>query len=670
MTERQHHEEGGFIALGGKCQFALGMPLSAYDAVGGSAFVARMRGSTATDLMAILCRNGYTPRNEAVNALRRIDNPAVLRLIDHGVVELPDGQRCFGFALEQPQNPRLWASLDETRPPLGEDFINTRFIRPLAEGLHAMADAGVMHGGVRLTNIFWRESSTNAPVLGECVSAAPGIGQPALFEPLERALAQPAARGVGSSQDDMYALGITVLLLVLGRNPFKNIEEAALLRQRLERGSFVAMTGEHKLAPSHVELMRGLLQDDPAQRWTPHDLMQWLGGQRLSPKQSDFNRRATRALSFMGKDYTQVRPLLPQFWANVTEASKLIQSGELDRWLRRSLADQERADRVQVAQEMLRDGGRSAQQDEQLVTLTAIALDPNMPIAYRGLMMMPAGVGGALAEAMRQGGNLQALAEVIGQKFVGFWINQQSHGKADLVPLAQTYDRMSSLLERTGYGQGLERVVYELNPALGCLSPLLRGQSVIMPRDLLPALERAAAQPNRPREPIDRQIAAWMVARDRMAENYLRGLGSSQALPRILAMLNMCNGWQEKHGPDKVSALSGWLAASLEPLTRRFYNRKTRTAVAGALQQVVAGGKLRDLARILDDGDMLARDQKSFAAARQLYQMTLQQIAVLERQRKHHDEVAKVYGRPAATYIAWVIAVMAMVFTIMRSFAG
>ena len=44
--------------------------------------------------------------------------------------------------------------------------------------------------------------------------------------------------------------------------------------------------------------------------------------------------------------------------------------------------------------------------------------------------------------------------------------------------------------------------------------------------------------------------------------------------------------------------------------------------------------------------------------------------AVLERQRKHHDEVAKVYGRPAATYIAWVIAAMAMVFTIMRSFAG
>ncbi len=670
MQQKTERAEGanGFVPLGGKSEVAPASPLPTFDGVGGTAYVARLRGASSSDLMALICRNGYPPRSDIVNQLRGIDNPAVLRLLDSGMIDFPvDGQRYYGFVFEQPLNGRFWQSLDEVHAPLGEDFVNRRFIAPLADGLRQFADVGLMHGSVRPTNIFWRENSSGAPQLGECVTAAPGIGQPLLFESLERAQAAPHARGTGTILDDMYALGVTVLLLVLGRNPLKGIDDATLLRLRLERGSFATLVENAKLAPGHVELLRGLLHDDPRQRWNAYDLEQWCSGQRLSPKQSEFSKRASRGLVFCGKEYWQIRPLVPVLWANVAEAAKLIDGGELDRWLRRSMNDDERADRVQDAIDTLKNSGRTAYYDEQLVTMATIALDPNGPIGYRGQVVMPSGVGGGLAEAMRTGQNLQIMGEVISNQFVGFWVNQQSGGKADLVPLAQSFERMRGHVERANYGSGLERVVYELNPTLACLSPMLRGQNVIAAKDFLGALERAAMQPNRPNEPFDRHIASWVITKDRSFDYMMRAVNSSSNLQRILTVLNLYDEWQQKHGPEQIPALTGWFVTLLEPLTRRYFNRPTRDAVAAALQQAAAGGRLKAVVELLDNPAMVERDQQSFAAARQVYRATLQQIALLERHKKYHAEVAKTYGRPTATYIAWVLSAMAIVFTILRS---
>lgn len=659
----------GFVPLGSKSEVAPASPLPACDSAGAQAFVARMRGASTADLMALVCRGGYPPRSDIVNQLRNINNPAVLRLLDSGMIDFtPDAQRYYGFVFEQPLNPRYWQTLDETHPPLGEDFINRRFIAPLAEGLRQFADVGLMHGAVRPTNIFWRDNSSGAPQLGDCVTTAPGIGQPLVFESLERAQAQPYARGTGTILDDMYALGVTVLFLILGRHPVKGVDDATILRLRLERGSFSTLVGDSKLPPGHVELLRGLLHDDPRQRWNAYDLEQWAGGQRLSPKQSEFNKRASRGLVFCGKEYWQIRPLIPALWANVPEAMKLIDGGELDRWLRRSMGDEERADRVQDAMTVLKNSGRTAFYDDQMVTMASIALDPNAPIGYRGQVVLPTGVGGGLAEAMRSGGNLQIMAEIISNQFVGFWVNQQVAGKTDLVPLAQAYERMRGFVERTSYGSGLERVVYELNPTQACLSPLLRGQNVITAKDFLGALEKAATQPNRPTEPFDRHIAAWAVTKDRSCDYLLRSVNAaSNGLAKALAILNLYAEWQARHGPDRLVAVTGWFVVLLEPLTRRYFNRQTRDAVAAALQQAAASGKLNDLVNLLDNPQMVERDKQSFTAARQVYRATLQQMAVLERHKKYHAEVARTYGRPTATYIAWVLSAIVIIFTIMRA---
>ncbi len=68
----------------------------------------------------------------------------------------------------------------------------------------------------------------------------------------------------------------------------------------------------------------------------------------------------------------------------------------------------------------------------------------------------------------------------------------QRDAKAELIPLGQQFERMKGFIEKTTYGNGVERVLYELNSGLACLSPLLRSEYVTTPKTLLPALERIA----------------------------------------------------------------------------------------------------------------------------------------------------------------------------------
>ena len=666
--DKQQQGTGATLPLGQKCEVFAANPMPGFDAVGGPAFLARMKGASTADMMAIICRHGYPARMDAVSQLRGIDNPAVLRLIDSGTVNLAaEGVRYAGFVYEQPQHPRLWNSLDEVHAPLSEDTINRLFVAPLAGGLQEFSEVALMHGGIRPTNIFWRAGDANPPQLGECVSAPPGIGQPILFEPLDRAQAVAYGRGPGNAVDDLYALGVTIVLMILGHNPMKDMADAAIIKAKMDEGSFNTLVGKQRISGSHFELLRGLLHDDPKQRWTAHDLLQWVGGQRQTPKQSEFNKRATRAFVFEGQELWHLRHITQAFAATPGPAARLIERGEFDRWLRRSLGDSDRADHVQEAVDTLKNSGRTAHYDDQMVTMVGIALDPGGPITYRGLTVLPMGIGAALAEMVRTGGNVQVVSEIIINQFIGFWVNQQNEAKTELVPFAQQFERVRGYVERSTMGAGIERAVYELNTQLPCLSPLVQNQYVLAPRDLLPALEKAATQGNRPREPIDRHLAAWMVARHRGIDYLLQPLNSpDNPTKRTLALLTLLSEWQLKFGPEKLPGLTNWLFSLLEPLARRYHHRPTRDEVAEQLQQVASGGQLAKLVRLLDDPKLLERDQQNFSAARQIYRATTAQIALLERQAKQHKEVAMRYGRPVATYVAWVLAAVAMLFSIIR----
>ncbi|MDD3287814.1 MAG: serine/threonine protein kinase [Alphaproteobacteria bacterium] len=663
---------GSPIELSSRVDVFPGAPLPEYNTAGGQAFVARSRGENRSDMIAIVCNSNFPPRSNFVNQMRSADATGLLKLRESGAVYWPASDSYhYVFAYERPLSPRYWRTLDEIHAPMGEDAINRTFITPLSASLMELHRIGVTHGSVRPNNIFWRDGATTEPQLGECLSAPAGIGQPVLFETLERAMSTQAGRGPGVYVDDTYALGVTIAMVIFGQNPMQGMDDNAIIQARLDFGSFNAIIGTRRMASSHIELMRGLLTDDPRQRWNASDIQEWLSGRRLTPKSTEAGKRANRSFEFAGKEYWQVRSLASALAANVPEAVKIIDNKSLDRWLLRSLNDQQRAQSMAKAIEELKENGKTAHYEDQLVTRACISIDPTSPIRYRGVTVMPDGIAGLLAEAIATGASTQIISEIISNQFVSVWVNAQRDLKVDLVPMAQQYERIRSVIDRSDFGSGIERAVYELNPTMPCASPMLRKHYVFSVKALLPALERIASNPNRPTEPIDRHIAAFIVVHERRGEQLLEQMslpGASQK--RGLVLLTLYADMQYRLGPEQLPGLAKWLLPLLGPSVKRFFNHLLQEKINKQMADATDKGDLNLMQRIIDDPKRISHDEEEFLRARILYNNVTKEIYDITNNVNDRIYMERTVGRPVAATLASAISIILISVTVVRPFLG
>lgn len=661
--------KGEALLLEGRIAVYPQMPLPDFNAGGAEAFAAEIRGMSGSDMIALICTNSFLPRLDTVSALRTIDNPAFPRLREAGVLAWPARNGSFfAAAYERPNAPRYWQHLKESHPPMSEDVLNHYFITPLIRGLLELQRTGVIHGSIRPNNIYWRHASTTPPQFGDCLSLPCGFEQPVLFETIERGMSAPAGRGAGLHVDDCYALGVTLALVILGENPLAEIDDRTILASKLERGTFNTLIGTRHLAPSHIELLRGLLTDDSTQRWTASDLEQWLSGRRLTPKSSDVGRRASRHFDVGGKEYWRVRPLAQALIENATDAVKIIENGSLEKWLMRSLGDEERAKLVGECTEETKAKGKGGHYEDQTIARVALALDPDGPIRYRGVSVLPAGVASFLAYTLLSNGNVQVISELIASGLVGAWASAQRDMPSELLPTIQQIDRMRIHIDRTSFGNGVERVLYELNPYLPCFSPMLRQYCVVGARVMLATLERVAATPGHPLEPMDRHIAAFLLVRDKRSEALFNAMSPGELpLRRGIAMLTLFSELQYRYGPDKAPAMAAWLLPMLEPNLRHFISRPLQEKVRREVKEATAQGNLGAMIHAVDDPRRIQMDEQDFLRARLMYQDIVREIAQIDKTLRDKNNVGRSLGRPVAATIASFLSIVLIALALVRA---
>jgi hypothetical protein len=302
------------------------------------------------------------------------------------------------------------------------------------------------------------------------------------------------------------------------------------------------------------------------------------------------------------------------------------------------------------------------------VARACIALDPSAPIRYRGLAVMPMGIANMLVDALITGANTQTLGEIITSQLVSLWVEMQQEAKTELVPLGQQIERMKSLIEKTSFGNGIERVAYELNPGLHCLSPILRAHYVASPKALLPALESIAASGERPPEPMDRHIAAFLIVRDKRSETLFDSMTAPSASPRHgLALLTLYSEMQYRYGPDALPHLAQWLMPLIEPAVQRFLGKTVKERLRSQVKEAAAQGNLGALVRLVDDPKRIERDQQEFMAARMLYLNILKEVAMLENRLANREIVVRQSGKPMAATISTFIAILLVFAAILRA---
>jgi hypothetical protein len=661
------------VDLGGRCEIMPASPLTGLDSAGGAAYTARLNRDRKTECFAIITDRPVPARIEMMSSFRSIDNPAVTRLLDWGAVDwTPEGRRRFAVIFERPGGRRVMNDLSEMREPFGDDQIVRGLMPTLLYALREMNARGMTCGAIRPTNLFYKDTASGMVMLGDCLSTPPGYGQPALVETIERSMAQPSGRGPGTVGDDLYALGVTLLVLHLGRSPLPDVDDDTLVRMKMDRGTYPALTGHLRLPQGLLEPLRGLMTDDPKQRWSLSDLDLWLQGRRLSPKQPQVPRRGARPFEFQGEQLMHCRSLARGLARNSAAAAPVIERGDVEKWVRRAVGDETRAEMVQTAITSANVGGRSATQEDKLVARVTMALDPPSPIRYRGAAVMPDGLGTALAEAVWQNASVQPYAELVLAQLPMFWVNCQTDFRPEYVPMIQAYDGYRTLLEHAGMGFGIERILYELCPACPCLSPAIRDYYALTPAELLSALDHLATRPTRGRDPVDRHVIGFLTTHHKKLNDRLLAPLSGQNDParRMIAMISVLADVQDRYGPSRLPNLCNWMVSLMDPVFKRFKNRETREKMKAEVNQAARDGVLEALVRIVDNVEAIRADDKGFLSAMRQYENLTRQIEQLKSGAYVRSDAADHAGKQVAAIVTSVIAGLTLIGTIIFMVKG
>lgn len=562
------------------------------------------------------------PRHDASPSALNVNSLYVFRYVDTDVAYWPEaGRHRPVVIIEKPAGQPCMNSVTDERPPLPGELHFKQAVESLHDGLRDIYLAGLSHGRINPTNLFIRESGNYTLLLGECLSTAPGKYQHYGFETIERMMAKPVARGPAASPEDIYAAGVSLLLILLGRLPALSMPPEELLQAKIEKGSMMALLTGMKLPSAYSEFFRGVLSDDPELRWGLDDISHWLGGRRMGSKPAGQLRKAQRTLEFGGRFY-----LLPRLLANAMSkspdmAARIIEDDSLDRWLRRSIGDEEMAETLQEAISSAASVTRGGSSVERLVSRACVALDSTAPIRFRDVSGMPTGLGALLAELLSQGQQPRTVADIISSQIISFWSNQPNNFNGENTAVSQIYEGLRMLLERNQPGYGIERILYELNLQMPCLSPMLDDLYPLSLKALAQGIERHSSTvpaDETTREPMDRHIAAFILSRHKRMNDRLFPLLDPKAEKgsRAIATLSILAEIQKKFHNEPMPHTSEWLARLLAPSLERYNNRALRDRLGKELKRASRKGDLEALLALVDDSNVQRNDKDGFYCAR------------------------------------------------------
>ena len=259
--------------------------------------VADTVGTTAA--FALLCQPDLPWRAREFEYLQRKPCPGLLPILASGVVPDSQGVERFAVVYRKPAAPAM-VPRGMTVQPIPTRTVVRVILPQLVTILAALAERSVVHRSIRADNLYAEDSGHRGLVLGDCVMAPAGMDQPSVYEPLERALVPRDSRGEGSEITDLYAVGVTLAALVLGKTPGVDQDQNTLLRSRVSIGSYRALIGDSKVELGALSaVLRGLLCDQPEDRWDLQTLATWIVTRRRgrNPAVGRFTTRSNSTMS-------------------------------------------------------------------------------------------------------------------------------------------------------------------------------------------------------------------------------------------------------------------------------------------------------------------------------------------------------------------------------------
>lgn len=623
-----------------------------------------------TSCVALVARPEQLPRVGACAQLRGLEHAGVAKLLEAGPVNWPDGAQRFAMVYETPAGAPILRK-GKRIDPIDPRMLARAFVVPATQVMAEFNRRGVSHRAIRPDNVFWYDFGKTRLMLGPATVGSAGALQPVVCESMEMAMCDPYGKGGGSAGDDLYSLGVVVLALLRGEWPLADLSDEAIIDKRLEVGSWDALAGKYHPPTEMYDLLRGLLCDDPAERWSLPTVAKWAEGSRPQLPRFTMPAKAREPFLFEGKLLRTGREIAIAMGRHPQPAAAVVRSGLLRDWSRRALPDDSAAKKVEAISGSGSPAGRDG--DGPLVARACMALDPLGPLRVGGLCVRPDGYASALARAfVADRAQLPALDSAIRAGLHLEWVEAQKTALPNQKAARRinSFERLGRWASEPSVGSGLERCLYELDPRMPCLSPLSVDGWVETAGDLLPEIDRALEEDGAGKNGFDRHVPAFLAARVAADEAALRGLSGGVADEETrLAALRLLAELQETYLVGSLPNLARQCATLVRPTLERYQRVTTKELIQRRAEAAIAQGDLRELVRLVDDKVGLEADHKGFISAKNEYTNASEKLSKADLVLIDRARQATYRGRESAAMAAGSLA-LAMFFLVLAMHLG
>lgn len=672
MSENKPNRNSGnmVVNFGRDISIRLDQPLNRFNNGGSQAYAAYDSNDRSRKLIAIVSGVENLPRWRDEKNYMALADPSFMRLLGSGILQWPiDNVQKYVFLYQADVGECLVKQGHFAKTAWRHPDIVKHFVLPMTRMLKEMEAKRFCHGAIRPDNIFYAGGDVNRPIiLGDCLSSYTMSAQPALFMPVSKALTNEMGRGEGRTEDDIYAFGVSLALFLRRNDELAGLSDKDIVRKKIELGSYAAIIGAERFQASFLELLRGVLHDDAALRWTTEDIFAWLDGTRLTPAPLAKRKKVSRPLVFMNKKYYFADLLALDLPDSPDEVVDLVKQDVLEQWISKSLSDKAMHHGFLAILDRV---GNLKENKDLLIAHLRMLLCNKLPIHYGEYCFHYDGLGGIMARAAHQDKDVSVFQDILSYSLPDYALVESPLPQNEVISHVKFFDKCRTELKKKNAGHGFEKALYLLCRHSPCLSKEYKGYFINSHKAALITFERLASQRAQGALFLDRHaIAFFSVLNPAAMEKSLYDLNSSDKDRQILGNLRFLSFMSRQAKDVPVNAIASVFGDSLSRVCKRFKNKSLRKQVEDAVKAAAAQGDLVTMISLLDDENTLNKDYNAFVKAMNRYVRLQKEYDYYNTNLVSKETYGATRGRDMAALVSWSIATAITLMVVIAFLSG
>lgn len=608
-----------------------------------------------SNLFCLICNKSYMPRYSILKNLKNFKGNLLLTPIDMISVNVPydiSNSKKVGFIFKKPGIEKL-----NLNTPISFKDIKSIIIPSFIATISELESLGIPHRAIRTDNLFFSPKNKKF-IFGECISAPPGMNNPAVFEEVDRQLCNPFLRGAGNTLSDCYSFGVVLVSMLNGGVPHLNTNYFELANMKSEKGSFVTLMMFNALSNyAGKEVLQGLLHDDPKIRWGINDVKEWMQG---FSKIKNFVHKSnkTTPLKIFNQKIVSVKQFIIFVIKNWKKCENELEVKKIKDWINKNFSDKIFSEKINI---LFHTAGHMITSKNGLngFMISAICCYINSagPVIWNSLVFMPDAINYLIIYCLFESNFQKELKEIALIKLLSYLTNNVFNIK-NLKNTVEIFEQ-----ELISNVSGIEYCLYEFNESLPCMSPLLKNSIVFKPENLLAALEENSEFLTR-LELIDSHIVTFVYKILKNDKNFsMYGIHNistdiNQQLKILISIEDIASTKQHPNLTTKILDICS-------DFIDEYKNKNTRKELKDMLNaQSTKKLTFKAIYNLINNIALLNKDKKDFQNAKKKYKILDQQIKKIELYYLKNNLVSKYIADKVAVFVCSLLASMLIFFII------